>query len=446
MKLVPLSEMPLRARDWLLLLTASMEQIIGAALSTIVGVIIPLILLLGQPELTALDQGILGASGLIGIAIGSVIIGKLMDAIGYLSLFRLCPVLIAIGSACVCACDGVATLALSLFLVGFGVGGGYSLDSAYVSELMPARWQSFMVGLAKASSSLGFVGGAAISYAILDYYPHAIVWRYLMLFTAALGVLTFFMRIHWHQSPRWLMAKGAVKKAEQAARAFMGPEAEVRPRPNQKNLTGISWLSMFRGKHLQKVILSGITWACEGLGVYGFGVFLPILVMALGIGDANADGIPKIMDSVRTSTFINIFIGIGFALGLAVIHKMNMLRLMGWAFIICAGALGVLLTGYQLHWATWISFAAFVIFEVALNAGPHLVTYIIPSRIYDIGELGAGTGIATMLGKIGAVLGVFFMPALLSLGGVELVLWVSIAVQLLGAAVTFIYGQKLKLL
>ena len=88
----------------------------------------------------------------------------------------------------------------------------------------------------------------------------------------------------------------------------------------------------------------------------------------------------------------------------------------------------------------------FIIFETALNAGPHLVTFIVPSRIYTVSERGAGMGIATMLGKVGAVGGVFFMPLLLHWGGITLVLWVSIIIQLIGAAITFIYGKKLNLL
>ncbi len=66
--------------------------------------------------------------------------------------------------------------------------------------------------------------------------------------------------------------------------------------------------------------------------------------------------------------------------------------------------------------------------------------------IYPVAERGAGMGIAAMLGKVGAILGVFSMPALLAWGGIAAVLQVSIAVQLLGAAVTFVYGKRLKLL
>lgn len=87
-----------------------------------------------------------------------------------------------------------------------------------------------------------------------------------------------------------------------------------------------------------------------------------------------------------------------------------------------------------------------VVFRIALNAGPHLVTYIVPSRIYSVAERGAGMGIATMPGKIGAVLGVLFMPTLLSLGAVVAVLSMSILVQLAGAPVTLTYGKRLNLI
>lgn len=444
-KMIPLSQLPLNKKDWYILVVGSMEQLIGGALSTVAGIMIPLIQLLGKPELTPFAQGVLGSIGLFGIAVGSLVIGKLMDKIGYLFLFRLCPLLITLGSIGVLLSDAAWSLSFFLFIIGLGVGGGYSLDSGYISELVPEHWVGLFVGLAKASCSLGFIGGAGVSYLILLAYPHATVWPWLIVFVGALGLITFLMRIRWYQSPRWLMAKGEVAKAEQAARDFMGPDVEVRQHKNDNAQEGKTWAQMFEGKELKKVILSGIPWACEGLGVYGFGVFLPILVMALGFQGAAETGIPKVMESVKTTTFINIFIGAGFAIGLAVIHKINIYKLMGWCFVACAGALAVLLLGYSWHWPIWISFLSFVIFEVALNAGPHLVTYIVPARIYSIQDRGAGTGIATVCGKIGAVLGVFFMPALLHLGGVSLVLWVSIVVQLIGAAITFIYAKDLGL-
>ncbi|MDE6499130.1 MAG: MFS transporter, partial [Rikenella sp.] len=75
--------------------------------------------------------------------------------------------------------------------------------------------------------------------------------------------------------------------------------------------------------------------------------------------------------------------------------------------------------------------------------GPHLLTFVIPPQIYSVAERGAGTGIAAACGKVGAVVGVLFIPLLLKWGGAGLVLGVTIAVQLLGAAVTAILGREI---
>ena len=73
-------------------------------------------------------------------------------------------------------------------------------------------------------------------------------------------------------------------------------------------------------------------------------------------------------------------------------------------------------------------------------------TFRIPSAIYPVDDRGAGTGIAAMLGKAGAVAGVILMPILLEAGGMTLVLGVSIAVMLLGTLIGRVYGKKLGLL
>jgi len=53
--------------------------------------------------------------------------------------------------------------------------------------------------------------------------------------------------------------------------------------------------------------------------------------------------------------------------------------------------------------------------------------------------------VASLLGKVGAIVGVFFMPMLLDAGGMTLVLTVTGATMLSGAAISIIYGRMLKL-
>lgn len=70
------------------------------------------------------------------------------------------------------------------------------------------------------------------------------------------------------------------------------------------------------------------------------------------------------------------------------------------------------------------------------------MTFILPSQIYPVADRGEGAGLAAAIGKVGAVLGVLFIPMLLARGGAELVLWVSIAALLTGALVTAVLGRE----
>ncbi len=70
-------------------------------------------------------------------------------------------------------------------------------------------------------------------------------------------------------------------------------------------------VDLFKGENLQKVIFSGVPWGCSGLGVYGIGIFLPILIMSLGISgfDTSKPGpLGSVMNSVNLTFIISWFI------------------------------------------------------------------------------------------------------------------------------------------
>lgn len=442
-KPMPIATMPMNARHYGVLVVCSMEQIIGTTLSAMVGIVLPMIGLMRGHDLPSSLQGLVGAIGLIGIAIGSAVIGRISDKKGYANMFRLCPLLIAMGMLLPFLFQNVAMLIIGLGIAGIGIGGGYSLDSSYISELMPAKWRLFMVGVAKASCAIGFILMPLCALLILRHWPDPGLWHWLPLIVGGLGLIGFLLRLRYPDSPQWLIDHGRTSQAQKAAKWFFGPDAEVLPQPVQSSKGApATWGDMFRGGNLKKVIFSGIPWACEGVGVYGIGVFLPVLIMALGIDHSNAEGMGKIVNSVELTTIINCFILPGFALGLMMARKVWHVRMLTQGFIWFSAGVALVLAAYLLHWPLWVSIAGFITFEIALNAGPHLITFIIPSQIYPVDERGAGAGIAAMLGKIGAIVGVFLMPVLLRAGGITLVLIICIAVGLAGALISIIYGRK----
>lgn len=457
--------MPLTWRHWWIVAVASLGQLVGTAVATVAGIIIPMLNILSRPELSSAMQGLIGAADLIGIMIGSVVFGKLSDKYGYLLFFRCCPLLILVASVISIFVVNVWVLIAALFVIGFGIGGEYSLDSNYVSELMPQKYRKIMLGITKMASALGNILAAGIGFAIVLAGRNAAEWPDLMWIVAGIALLMFASRIYFFESPKWLLEHGRTSEAEKAVKEFLGKDVELDDVRNESARTEAEvsrttkeepaaastsegdspsgWA--FAKRYFNRVMLSGVPWACEGLGVYGIGVFIPILVMALGIEHISAGGpaILHVAESVKTTLWISCIMLPGFAIGLWVsTRKINVASLQAWGFWACAVSLTLLLFSFHYHWAKWISLLAFMMFELFLNVGPHLVTFLLPPMIYPLEVRGQGTGLAASIGKFGAVIGVFVIPVLLDWGGAVLVLSVSAAVMAIGAIVTQVFAPR----
>lgn len=442
---VDMDEMPLRFGHFRVLFVASLGQLVGAALSTLVSIILPLIQIHLHPQLTSMEQGLVCCTSLVGIMVGSFLFGKLSDQYGYLLFFRLCPCIILVASIFVFFNDTLTGLVVGLFFMGLGAGGEYSLDGDYISEIMPKRWRLFMVGIAKALCSIGNVMTAVICYILLEKDKSALIWNKMVLIIGGIALLMFLLRLFFAQSPGWLVACGRIDEAEKSVRYFLGNDVvmgEISNHPQKKDKPKESWSSLFTHEKLPKVIFSGVPWACAGMGVYGIGIFLPILIMALGLESSALMPLERIIYSVKHTALISAFIFVGFVLGLLLVNRVSHVKLQTWGFILGGVGLILLLIANIFHFPIWISLIGFMIFELFLNAGPNLITYIIPPQIYSVADRGLGAGLAAAFGKVGAILGVVLMPMFLFWGGVKLVLIACTFIFFVGAAVTVIMGHK----
>lgn len=445
---VDLATMKLRPAHFRIIFVASLGQFLGQGLATLVGIVIPLLQLTLPSGLPSGLQGILGCISLIGIMIGSAVIGNLSDRFGYLLLFRLCPVVCGLAALSVVIFPHVAVLTGALFIMGFAVGGEYSLDPNYISELMPDRWKVFMVGVAKALASAGSAFVAVVCYIVLSDGTSPRVWSALMLIIVAICVVIAVSRINFAQSPEWLIEHGEKQQAEKAVKKLLGPNVDMTvnsPEPTTRPSDSTPSIWTFIVSRFRRVVLTGVPWACEGLGVYGIGIFLPVLIMAFGLDSFSADASPdvRITHSVGLTFILCLVMMVGFAIGLALLKKIRHTHMQIWGFWLSVVGLAVLLASYLLHWPVAVAIGGFILFELALNAGPHLITFILPSQVFAVNDRGTGAGVAASIGKLGAVIGAFCIPVILHRWGATGVLLVSIVVMALGALITWIFGHNL---
>lgn len=438
-----LANAPVTPRTWWLLIVAQMEQTIINVLTMAVGVMIPMLKLLDLQtrgtEPSSLMLGIVACAGLTGVTVGAPLLGRLGDRYGYLPYFRLCAVLITAGALGAWLIDGPLWLtALFLFVIGLGVGGGYSMDDVYLSELMPKRCRLRMIGIAKSIAATSACWGGLLVVAVLAIWPAYTCWRYAIMTVALLGLVTLIMRIRWWESPKWLVMHGRQAEADAAAQHFMGPDTVAAPAPAQP-VKALPMSVMFKGKALWKVVATSIPWALDGVGSYGMGTFLPLILMGLGM-HGGGHGTEAVQHSALLSSFINLFTAVGFIVGLLVMKRIYHIRIMALGFAGATIGIVLVLCAHVAVWPLWAGIAAFAFFEAALSFGPGLITFVLPAEVYSPEERGAGSGISAAVGKTGAIASVFLMPTIMKHWGVDGALIVCAVCMVLGGFVIMLAG------
>lgn len=437
--------MPLRRGHIRILLIASAGQFLGGVLAVLVGVIAPLIGMIQQPELSSWLQGFVFSSGLIGIMAGSVLFGRLSDRYGYLFFFRLCPLLIVGASLWIFFSPSVAVLTAGLLLIGLAVGGAYALDPSYVSEMMPKKWRRTMLGISKATSGLGNLLMVLVAWLVLKTDPDPALWNRLFLFLTVFAAAAFLARFWFVESPEWLALHGRIREAEKNVRHFLGQDVCIGELAHKKERVArphASKSGIFARGNAKRIVLAGIPWGCEGMGVYGIGIFTPVLLLALGLIPGEASSFVRVVESLRFTFCITVFVMLGFVIGLTAVRKLDLIRTQAWGFFLCALGLLITLLGYTCRAPGGVALGGFLLFELALNAGPHLSTFELPSRIYALPERAGGEGTASALGKLGAVIATFIIPPLLHAGGGALVLSVAVCILAAGGVVTLAVGPQ----
>ena len=120
--------------------------------------------------------GIVLSMELLGMAIGSVVIGGLADRFGRRPTILGCLQVMTLGMFLATTPTGVEELAAYRFLTGLGIGGMLASTSAMVAEYSNARCRSLAVMLALAGYPIGVIVGGSVASQLLAHNDWRIVF------------------------------------------------------------------------------------------------------------------------------------------------------------------------------------------------------------------------------------------------------------------------------
>jgi putative MFS transporter len=228
-----------------------------------------------QFHLTGHETTFLALSvGLIGYAVGSLVIGGLADRLGRFRMLIATIVLTAIGSFGDAASGSLVVLIVFRFVTGMGVGADLNLVSTYIGELAPARLRG---RISVITFLVGIIGQAVTPLIALALIPSLHDgWRWLFIIGGVIALIALVARFDLPESPRWLALHGRLDEAEvlvaeMERRASGRGDRLADPDPSEVDTRrGFPFAELLRPPYLRRVIVFLVLWFFWYIGNYGF--------------------------------------------------------------------------------------------------------------------------------------------------------------------------------
>lgn len=358
-----------------------------------------------EMKLSSSQEGLVSSASLI----GALLFGFLADKVGRKKLMSVDLVFFMTFGITSAFSQNFTQLFISRLLLGIGIGGDYPISSTIISEFSPAvNRGKYLV----ASISLYWVGTLVASIANLAFLSLYEFWRYTFLLGALISLPIILLRIKLDESPRWLASKG------------MLVTEKFNPLAENKGINGIK--ELFENPLLPYVLAVSIVWFLFDVASYGIGLYYPLVLREFAF-PSNVEVLYGTM-AIAGGALLGYLIAVS-AIDSLGRRKVLLTGLGGMAFLLIIGGItkigGFLLVPY---------FMTFVALEQWAGA----VTLFYPTEIFPTSVRSTAQGFATSVSRIGAILGVYFFPSMVSSVGFSTSLIIFGITSTLALAISFL--------
>jgi len=367
--------------------------------------------------------GIVLSMELIGMAVGSIFIGRLADRIGRRPVMLGCLVVMSAGMMLASATSSVILLSIYRFVTGIGIGGMLASVTAMAAEYSNRRKRHMSVILMGAGYPAGILVGGLIASLLLAWFD----WRSVFLFGAVITAV--FIPVTWFLMPEsieYLIIRrpaGALERVNLTL-SRMG-HAGVATLPDAgPTAPSAKWSALFAPGLARNTVLLTLAYFCHVMSLYYFLKWIPKIVADMGFSPSLAGGVLvwasvgsligsvllsvlTLRFSVRGTVIITLLLGAAmlvlFGRGQANLAELSLVAALA-GFFVNAGVVGMYAVFVQAFPAELR--AGGVGFVIGFGRGGSMVGPILAGFLF---ASGASLPLVSLLMAIGSLLGAILL-------------------------------------
>lgn len=387
---------------------------------------IALTLLNPQMQLDAFWQGLIGASALIGLFLGSLFFGWFSDRVGRQKIFLVSFLLIAVASVMQFYVETAIGLVLCRILIGIGLGGDYSVGHAMLAEFAPRKHRGILLGSFSVVWTCGYVAATFIGTAMLSLGDDA--WRWMLASSAIPAVVILIARIGTPESPRWLVNQGRIAEARAVVKKFLGDNVELDETRSTETRSGYAVL--FSREYRKRTAFNCLFFVCIVMPYFAIYTFLPTILQKMGLAEG-----------FGTEMMLNLLLILGALIGIWCTVKFSRRGFLINSFIILAVALFLL--AVLPSSAAWLMVLVFGVFTLVLSAVSNLVG-VFPAESFPTEVRASGIGLATAVSRLGSAVSTFLLPLSVAGIGMSPTMAILAGVLAFGALISWAWAPETK--
>lgn len=390
-----------------------------------------------QWHLSTSETSWVSGAAILGAFIGAMVFGRIADVLGRKSVYAAVAVVMIIGAVTSAFATGFLWLVLARFLLGLGIGGDYPVSAVLMSEYSNRDDRGRLVGLVFSMQALGLIVGPIVGLSLLGSgVSHDLTWRLLLGLGALPAAGVVYLRMKMPESPRFeARVRGNSQKAMYQLASFSEGVVDDSPTANEElRRMGLKGF-LTNPRMLLLLAGTGGAWFLFDYAYYGNTLSLPAILKSVS---------PHATLMVQLSWSLGIFIVFalpGYILAVAKMDKIGHRRLQLIGFAVLCGAF-LLLSAVPFltaHIAPFLLIFGLSYFFVEF--GPNTTTFVLPSEVFPVNMRTTGHGIAAGIGKLGAFIGVFLVPALQKHVGLRGMIGVAAAFAGIGFLLTLVLPE-----